>query len=448
MAMFRPPFANSGVAILDGPNSSPQQKPLSLAGTNLPGDLSVVASADPKARLRWTPELHERFVDAVIHLGGADKATPKSVMKVMNVKGLTLYHLKSHLQKYRLGKQSQREANTDASKDPGLSEESLQKADIASAENHKESTKIAEALRQQMEVQKQLHEQLEVQNRLQMCIEAQGKYLQSILERAHQAFASQASASTGFEATKLELTDLVSDGTMECLASPLPALPMPPFKENNRDMALTRDSQVSNCVPENLCSNFLFTESPSRLGHGSEESSDRKRPRSYYCENSNSTFQTTNNDESQGSRNSGRTDETMGNTYVSSKSELSWQDFSAGGSCEGMPPDNQCGGLIQCADNTQATFGSTLAHGAPQWRAVLDERMPMLVRSNNSSLQQVGFSEKHGVLYKRFEACSPSRLGNCRKAADVVEVSTNGEGGVPRQSRELNASGYGWGRSA
>ena len=46
-----------------------------LSGTNLPGDVSSLlmsSSADPKPRLRWTPELHQRFVDAVLQLGGAD----------------------------------------------------------------------------------------------------------------------------------------------------------------------------------------------------------------------------------------------------------------------------------------------------------------------------------------------------------------------------------------
>ncbi|TVU08524.1 hypothetical protein EJB05_41932, partial [Eragrostis curvula] len=65
----------------------------------------LVLTTDPKPRLRWTAELHDRFVDAVAQLGGPDKATPKTIMRVMGVKGLTLYHLKSHLQKFRLGKQ-------------------------------------------------------------------------------------------------------------------------------------------------------------------------------------------------------------------------------------------------------------------------------------------------------------------------------------------------------
>jgi SHAQKYF class myb-like DNA-binding protein len=35
-----------------------------------------VLSRDPKPRLRWTPDLHERFVEAVTKLGGADSEYP------------------------------------------------------------------------------------------------------------------------------------------------------------------------------------------------------------------------------------------------------------------------------------------------------------------------------------------------------------------------------------
>ncbi|KAJ8533095.1 hypothetical protein K7X08_015984 [Anisodus acutangulus] len=52
-------------------------------------------------RLRWTPDLHLRFVNAVERLGGQDRATPKLVLKMMNIKGLNIAHIKSHLQMYR-----------------------------------------------------------------------------------------------------------------------------------------------------------------------------------------------------------------------------------------------------------------------------------------------------------------------------------------------------------
>ncbi|XP_058095093.1 protein PHOSPHATE STARVATION RESPONSE 3-like isoform X2 [Magnolia sinica] len=56
-------------------------------------------------RLRWTPDLHHCFVHAVERLGGQDRATPKLVLQVMDVKGLTIAHIKSHLQMYRSMKQ-------------------------------------------------------------------------------------------------------------------------------------------------------------------------------------------------------------------------------------------------------------------------------------------------------------------------------------------------------
>lgn len=35
-------------------------------------NMNLVLSTDAKPRLKWTPELHQRFVDAVNHLGGPD----------------------------------------------------------------------------------------------------------------------------------------------------------------------------------------------------------------------------------------------------------------------------------------------------------------------------------------------------------------------------------------
>ncbi|XP_047084953.1 uncharacterized protein LOC124696242 [Lolium rigidum] len=58
-----------------------------------------VRSKNP--RLRWTPELHHCFVRAVERLGGQDRATPKLVLQFMNVRGLSIGHVKSHLQMYR-----------------------------------------------------------------------------------------------------------------------------------------------------------------------------------------------------------------------------------------------------------------------------------------------------------------------------------------------------------
>ncbi|EFJ10621.1 hypothetical protein SELMODRAFT_447260 [Selaginella moellendorffii] len=134
--------------------------------------VSNAAAAAAKQRLRWTPDLHERFVEAVGQLGGADRATPKGVLRVMGVQGLTIYHVKSHLQKYRLAKyipDPMGDGKSDKRRHP----------DLPSLGG---SVQINEALRMQMEVQKRLQEQLEVQRHLQLRIEAQGKYLQKIID--------------------------------------------------------------------------------------------------------------------------------------------------------------------------------------------------------------------------------------------------------------------------
>ncbi|KAL3624996.1 Myb transcription factor phl7 [Castilleja foliolosa] len=133
-------------------------------------------SLSSKQRLRWTHELHEQFVDAVAQLGGPDRATPKGVLRVMGVQGLTIYHVKSHLQKYRLAKYL-----PDSSSD-GKNAEKKESGDMFSNLDSSSGMQITEALKLQMEVQKRLHEQLEVQRQLQLRIEAQGKYLKKIIE--------------------------------------------------------------------------------------------------------------------------------------------------------------------------------------------------------------------------------------------------------------------------
>ncbi|KAK1423488.1 hypothetical protein QVD17_18791 [Tagetes erecta] len=78
----------------------------------LPGKRSMRAP-----RMRWTSTLHSRFVHAVELLGGHERATPKSVLELMDVKDLTLAHVKSHLQMYRTVKTTDKPAASSGQSD-------------------------------------------------------------------------------------------------------------------------------------------------------------------------------------------------------------------------------------------------------------------------------------------------------------------------------------------
>ncbi|KAL1541387.1 myb-related protein 2-like isoform X2 [Salvia divinorum] len=203
--------------------SIPSERHMFLQGGNGTGDSGLVLSSDAKPRLKWTLDLHERFIEAVNQLGGAEKATPKSVLKLMGIPGLTLYHLKSHLQKYRLSKNLHQQANGGSNK--AAKADRLPEVNGPHVSNHNISNQatrnvqLDDAIQMQIEVQQRLHEQLKVQRHLQMRIEAQGKYLQSVLEKAQESLGRQNVGTLGLEAAKVQLSELVSQVSNQCLNS-------------------------------------------------------------------------------------------------------------------------------------------------------------------------------------------------------------------------------------
>ncbi|KAL5201832.1 hypothetical protein ABZP36_036186 [Zizania latifolia] len=235
---------------------------MELGGNNMGPDNGANnnSSSAARQRLRWTNELHEQFVEAVTQLGGPDRATPKGVLRIMGVQGLTIYHVKSHLQKYRLAKfipDSSPDGNKADNKDPG---------DLLAGLEGSSGLQISEALKLQMEVQKRLHEQLEVQRQLQSRIEAQGKYLKKIIEE-HQSFGGVKSEMPATGASVTLPSDQFPDSEKTDPSTPTPTSESPsqgvPSNRDNggrteatkspqRDDSLSRHEPLtpdSNCQP-------------------------------------------------------------------------------------------------------------------------------------------------------------------------------------------------------
>ncbi|KAI3963725.1 hypothetical protein MKW98_021965 [Papaver atlanticum] len=143
---------------------------LPFAGQTPSGEPSPgAAAAARKPRMRWTPERHECFIEAVKKLDGAEKATPKGILKCMGVEEIPTCQIHAR---------DKEERNTSSCEDKE------RKASLSSSASDglKRGMHLTDALRMQMEVQKQLHEQLEVQRSLQICIEEHARYLQKIVE--------------------------------------------------------------------------------------------------------------------------------------------------------------------------------------------------------------------------------------------------------------------------
>lgn len=133
-----------------------------------------------KKRIRWTQGLHEKFIKCVNSLGGAAKAKPKAILKMMETKGLTIVQVKSHLQKYR--------------SDKYMSECNQAKPTINDMPqlvfSSRTSMGIKEAQQLQLDIEKDLHEQLEIQRNLQLQNEENGRQLKLMLEQQQKTIKS------------------------------------------------------------------------------------------------------------------------------------------------------------------------------------------------------------------------------------------------------------------
>lgn len=94
---------DTGKSMKRAVSASGMQRQSSSSSTPMsPSRSGLVLQSDKRRRVQWTPELHERFVQAVAQVG-LQNAVPKIIMQLMDVEHLTRENVASHLQKYREG---------------------------------------------------------------------------------------------------------------------------------------------------------------------------------------------------------------------------------------------------------------------------------------------------------------------------------------------------------
>ncbi|GLT96156.1 hypothetical protein SLE2022_138010 [Rubroshorea leprosula] len=162
-----------------------------VSTANSSNSSSSAAAYSRKTRMRWTPDLHEKFINSVNRLGGAEKATPRAILKLMGSNGLTILHVKSHLQKCRYTKCMSKSTKDKKLQNTRDHDETDKHNKIVTHVNMpklymKTSMQVIEILHNQQDLQRHLHEQLEIQKNLQQLIEEQGRQLKAMLEQQNQ----------------------------------------------------------------------------------------------------------------------------------------------------------------------------------------------------------------------------------------------------------------------
>ncbi|KAJ6864412.1 myb family transcription factor PHL5-like isoform X3 [Populus alba x Populus x berolinensis] len=126
----------------------------SLGGFPISSGKDLSNTLSSKTRIRWTQDLHKKFVECVNRLGGAES------------KNIEVQDTCQTLQKVNLRKAEKRTSIDDVSQ-----------IDV------KTGFQIREAVEVQLDVQRRLHEQLEIQKILQLRIEEQGKQLKMMFDQ-------------------------------------------------------------------------------------------------------------------------------------------------------------------------------------------------------------------------------------------------------------------------